>query len=195
MKTAALALSALIAAAGTPALAGRVADGSFESPKVKDGGVKGFAPGAALGDWTVTGTGGTVILTSTDYTHKGFSFGAKDALQWLNLAGGVGMGVQQTVSVKASTNYQVTLYVGSVYQAKGQYGKSSSVNLYLNGGLFGTCTFNAVNNGSMAQQWSSQPCTTTVQVGGNKLTIALQNADPAGDSDCGVDLVDIKEVD
>lgn len=192
MRILAVALGASIVAGATPAMAGKFGNGSFESPELQSCCTQTFNRGDKIGPWTVIGPHRSkVVLTSTDYVKGAFSFLSKDGVQWLNISGKAGAGVEQRVSITPSTTYIFSFYVGSVYDPTGKYGKSSSVKVLVNGSEVGPFKFDALNDGHNKQQW--QKFSIQVQSGDSHISLALVNADPDTDLDCGIDLVTFKK--
>ncbi len=186
---------ASLAILGTATAAGAAAaslrDGSFEKPKVGDGGLMGFSTGDKFGPWTVVGASGNVHVISTDFTQNGFTFEAKKGSQWLDLTGtsNTATGVQQTISTTPGAAYEITCYVGSVYDPTGIFGASSTVNVLVDGTAIASFTTKA-KSGSTQQQWRKFTAEFTAQ--GKKSSIAFINGDPSDDTDNGLDGISVQ---
>jgi Protein of unknown function (DUF642) len=123
----ALAASAFLFAWSGAARANLIANGSFETPVVPSGSYTDFPNGSAgITGWTVFGTGGSVDIVSGSLTNGSLSFPAEDGIQWLDLTGissNSTEGVQQSVSTVIGNQYQLTFYVGNVYNPGGAFGR------------------------------------------------------------------------
>lgn len=180
--------SVLIAVAPEASLAKNlIQNASFETPRVPDGQKQDFTTGDSVGAWKVTA--GTVSLVSTDYAADGFEFDARNSTQWMNLGstGEKGATIEQTVSVTQGNGYLFSMFLGSVYDKNGSYGRKSKVKIRFLQGGGSILDFTAVNDHKQQQQWG--PVSFLIYPGGKKLTIQITNLD--ADSDCGVDKVSL----
>jgi len=181
---------ALVALLIAPAYgANIVTNGSFEAPPVTSGSFTSFPSGSTLiTGWTVIG-GGEVAIVSGAFTQSPFSFPAQDGAQWLDLTGvssNSTEGVQQIVTTTASTNYQLSFWVGNVVDPTGPFGTTSTVEVDINGGLLGLFT-NTLGLGSTTQTW--QQFSPEFVATGASTTIAFINRDPSIDNHNGLDNV------
>ena len=183
---------ALVALLIAPAYgANIVSNGSFEVPVVAPTSFTSFPNGStSITGWTVIGPSGTeVAIVSGTFTQSPFSFPAQDGAQWLDLTGvssNSTEGVQQIVTTTASTNYQLSFWVGNVVDPTGPFGTTSTVEVDINGGLLGLFT-NTLGLGSTTQTW--QQFSPEFVATGASTTIAFINRDPSIDNHNGLDNV------
>ncbi len=75
-------------------------------------------------------------VVSGSYFSECCSFPAESGLQWLDLTGDVSNtveGVQQTVATMPGTTYDLTFWLGNIYDPSGIYGTTSTVDVRLGG--------------------------------------------------------------
>jgi len=182
---------AIVVAGGTGAQAQNlIVNGSFEKPVVTAGGTSSFVTGDAFFGWNVVGANGDVAVTSDQFASRGFVFPAQSGAQWLDLSGTLDManvGVEQTVSTTRGAKYELAFSVGNVFDAKGPFGTSSRVDVFINGVLAMSAIALAGNDATMTWQNFSYKFV----AGSGKTTIAFINADPQGDQICGLDSVSL----
>jgi HpiC1 cyclase/PEP-CTERM motif len=164
-----------------------VTNGSFEMPIVPVGGFTNFNTGStAIPGWTVVGP--QVSIVSGSYTSLGISFPAQVGTQWLDLTGDVANshadGVTQTVSTTAGTNYTLSYYVGNVVDPSGVFGKTSTVDVYVNGILVQASTN---SGGGTTQAW--EQFQTSFLATSSSTLIEFLNGDPSSDNSNGLDNV------
>jgi hypothetical protein len=94
-------------------------NGDFETPAAPAGGFALFSTGQTIGAWTVVGAAGNVATVSTTFAQSGFTFPARSARQFLDLAGtsNTATGVSQSVATIPGRLYDLTFYVGNVVNA------------------------------------------------------------------------------
>jgi Protein of unknown function (DUF642)/PEP-CTERM motif len=164
-----------------------VTNGSFEMPIAPVGGFTNFNTGStAIPGWTVVGP--QVSIVSGSYTSLGISFPAQVGTQWLDLTGDVANshadGVTQTVSTTAGTNYTLSYYVGNVVDPSGVFGKTSTVDVYVNGILVQASTN---SGGGTTQAW--EQFQTSFLATSSSTLIEFLNGDPSSDNSNGLDNV------
>jgi Protein of unknown function (DUF642) len=179
-----------IAALSGTALAapGMIKNGSFEKPVVPVGGFQLFPNGGSFSHWTVVGAPGNVGVVSGAFTQGGFTFPAKAGQQWLDLTGitQTATGVAETVATTAHTPYTLMFAVGNVVNPGGLFGTTSTVNVFVDGSLVLTAV-NSKGAGSSSMVWKS--FSVNFLASASTTTISFMNADPASDTNNGLDAV------
>ena len=169
-----------------------ITNGSFESPVVPVGSFTNFLSGSTLiPGWTVVGAAGGVSIVSGSFSQECCTFPAEDGAQWLDLTGldtNSVEGVEQTVATTPGTNYNLSFWVGNIFDPGGIFGTTSTVNVRL-GGLGGTLlgAFTNSNTTRGTQIW--QQFTTSFTATGSSTTLDFLNADPGNDNSNGLDNV------
>jgi hypothetical protein len=181
-----------------------VADGSFESPIVPVGSYVDYSVGQTFGgsgssDWSVVGPGGAVSVISGAFMQASqfgagplLNFVAQDGQQWMDLAGSnsnLPNGVQQTIATTNGQTYQLSFWVGNVYDPAGYFGVSTTINLFLNGLPFMT----AINTSSTNPNQYWQNFTGTFVATG-PTTLKFINGDPITDYVAGLDNIDVSPI-
>lgn len=165
-----------------------IKNGSFEKPVVTVGGYQVFSTGSTFSHWTAVGAPGNVAVVSGTFTQNGFTFPAKAGQQWVDLTGlsQTATGVSQTVATTPGIPYTLTFYVGNVYDPNGVFGSSSAIDVLVNGSLLMTAK-NSKGMGTTTQVWKKF----TIPISGvtSSTTIEFLNADPATDTNNGLDVV------
>jgi hypothetical protein len=187
-------LTMLIALAAVDASANLITNGSFETtvPPVSSGSFVNFIPGATgLTGWTVVGASGTeVSVVSTAYSSECCTFPAEDLLNWLDLTGDATNndteGVEQTVSTNIGDQYTLSFYVGNVFDPRGVYGTTSTVNVSENGTSLGAFE-NSCTTCTSRLTW--QQFTTSFTATSASTTLEFLNGDPNTDNSNGLDNV------
>lgn len=167
--------------------AASIVNGSFESPTVPAGSFSNFNTGStAITGWTVVGP--QVSVVSGTFTQNGYNFPAESGSQWLDLTGNGANsdsnGVMQTVSTTPGTSYTLSYFVGNVVNPGGDFGTTSTVDVYVNGALVQT----AVNSGG-GNTLTWEQFQTTFVANSSSTVIAFLNGDPASDDSNGLDNV------
>ena len=184
----------------SPALATPVttiANSGFEIPGTDASGVAEYTPGQTIGSpgWTVLGNPGTnVIVLSSTYTEPGVNFSPHGGNYALDITGtfnqGASVGVAQTLSTTAGTNYARSFWVGNVTGDgtgnSGVYTGSSSIALQINGATVGTYTNSNVTVGDVNWEQFTYDFAAT----GTSTGLAFLNA-TSGDNYAGLDDVSI----
>lgn len=179
------------ALAAPSAHANLVQDPGFESPVVPVGGFTLFSTGQTFGGaWTVVGTPGNVGPVSGSFTQNGISFPAHSSAQWLDLTGlnsNGAEGVAQTVATIPGQSYDLSFWVGNVFDPNGIFGTSSTVNI----GVTGVPGFSVTNslNGGASQVWEQFARTFTAT--SSTTTLDFINGDPSNDNTNGLDDVSL----
>ena len=186
----AFAAGMMIASGGTASAAANfVKNGSFEKPVVAAGGFQNFATGQSFPGWKVVGDTGMVSVVSGTFQSQGFTFNAKSGAQWIDLTGPgtkTATGVDQSVATTPGTTYQLTFWVGNVYDPGGIFGISSTVKVSVNGILKLTAV-NALRPASHKQAWKE--FTLTIKAVSSHTRISFINGDPSTDDSNGLDAV------
>jgi uncharacterized repeat protein (TIGR03803 family) len=183
-------LAACLLFCGTAAAQNLIRDPSFESPKTPRNGLKTYSAGQKIGQWSVFG-GGNVATVGTDYQEYGYTFNAQSGNASVNLNGtcacGGQPGVAQTVTTIPGATYQLTFWVGNA--SMGQFGSSSTVNVY-NGA---TLLISATNNGNNDpfEYWQQFQVNFTASSASTVLSFVSE--DPSGDVLDGLDNVSLVE--
>jgi hypothetical protein len=178
-----------------PAQANLITNGSFETPVVPAGSFTNFGSGSSLiTGWTVVGPGASVI--GGTFHQECCNFPAEDGVQWLDLTGdslNAVEGVQQTVATTVGTEYNLSFWVGNIFDPNGIFGTTSTVNVRLGGlggSLLGTFTNSSTTTGT--QVW--QQFTTSFTATGSSTTLDFLNADPGNDNSNGLDNIALTAV-
>jgi hypothetical protein len=168
----------IVCAAAAQAGGNLIKDGSFEKPVVPDGSYVGYATGDTITkSWSVVGAAGVVDLISTDFTQNGFSFPARTGAQWLDLTGtsNTPTGVQQMIKTVPGATYRIGVAVGNVYDPKGIFGISSTVDVLVDGEPIAAFT----NSGRSKKKLKWRKFSTEFTAQGSKTTIAFLTASTA----------------
>jgi hypothetical protein len=172
-----------------------IKNGGFERPVIPPGKYVSYFLGKQFGPkngkWTVVGPNGSnVSVTSTSYVCCGFKFPAERGLAFLDLTGapdtGLPQGVSQTITTTPGATYRVSFGIGNIYDPHGNFGTTSTVNVYANGTLVISAT-NAKRHGGDTMVW--QRFGTTFVAGTAQTTLSFINGDFGGSGDeiCGLD--------
>jgi hypothetical protein len=156
-------------------------DGSFESPLVPVGAYSLFATGQSFGPWLVVGAEGNVGPISTSFSQGGFTLPAEDGAQYMDLTGtsNSATGVQQTFSTVPGATYDVTFWVGNVYDPGGIGGTSSTVQVFIDGASAFSFTNNA-GAGTSTTAWESTGFSFVAS--SSSTQISFVNGDPPTDT-------------
>jgi hypothetical protein len=188
-----LAGAALIAAAAAlPAWADNlVTNKSFEKPVVPDGTYQSFNTGDAFKGWKVIGAPGNVAIVNDDFTYCAHTFPAASGAQLVDLTGttNTATGLQQAVTTTPGSTYTLTFFVGNVYDATGNCGTTSTVNVIIDGTPVVSFT-NKDGKNSTALVW--RKFSTDFVAKNAKTIIALINGDPPEDTANGLDAVSVR---
>ena len=181
-------------AAQGSAVADPIQDPGFETPVVPKGSFDLFDTGGSIGPWKVVGVNGNVAVASTSFTQGGFTFDAKQGVQWLDLTGlnsNSATGVAQTVPTVVGTKYELGFSVGNVVDPNGEFGTTSTVDVSVNGTKILAAT-NTKGKGTTKQVWKQF----TTQFTATKSTSTLQfiNGDPRTDNSNGLDAITLTTV-
>lgn len=154
-------LAAGIAAAaiivGTAHAANLAGNGSFEKPVTPAGGFLIFPKGAQIGAWQVVGEDGEVGLIDKDYVAGSFTSPSRSGKQWLDLTPRAtitptAIGVEQTVRTTPARDYVLSFFVGNVRDQNGQFGTTSTVNVFVDGEQVMSAT-NRAGRGKTSVVW------------------------------------------
>jgi hypothetical protein len=175
---------------GSPVRADLVTNGSFETPVVAVGGFANFGSGStAITGWTVVGPQASPV--SGSYIAGCCHFPAEDGVQWLDLTGDVSNvveGVEQTIVTTPGVNYDLSYFVGNVVDPTGFFGTTSTVNVFVDGGLVQT----AVNSGGgTTLTW--EKFNVSFKATTSSTVIEFLNGDPRSDNSNGLDNVSVVE--
>jgi hypothetical protein len=170
------------------AKANLITNGSFESPVAPAGSFDNFGSGSTgISGWTVVGP--EVSVVSGTYFSECCSFPAESGSQWLDLTGDVSNtveGVQQTVATTPGTEYDLTFWVGNIYDPDGVYGTTSTVDLRL-GGIDGTLLGAFTNSSTTTGTQTWEEFTTSFTATSTSTTLDFLNGDPSNDNSNGLD--------
>ena len=196
--------AALLAApfTATSASADIVFSNGFEAPLVNhtgptgdSGGYDNYGTGAAIGPWTVVGPVGrtdAVSVVTTNFTQSGFSFPAQSGNQWADLAGQAANGtegVETTVTGLGGLNYSVSFWVGNLVDSSGLFGRSTTVNLFVDG-IFVFSAVNTDGSGEKSLAWRNY---SYAGVGASNSTVfKFLSGDPLTDFSSAFDSVVIR---
>lgn len=172
---------------------GLLKNDSFEKPIVSDGSYMLFSNGEKFSGWAVAGDPGNVAIVSGNFTQNGFTFPARKGGQFLDLTGisNTETGVAQTVSTTPGQHYQLTFFVGNVYDPGGIFGTTSTVNVQVDGAQVLSAT-NRRGQGTHIMEWKKFAI--TIMATSDKTTIALLNGDPPSDTANALDAVNLVPV-
>ena len=169
-----------------------ITNGSFETPLAPAGFFTNFGTGSTnITGWTVVGPEASIV--SNTFVSECCSFPAQDGKQWLDLTGDLANsveGVQQTVPTIAGTTYDLSFWVGNIFDPGGAYGTTSTVDVRLggiNGTLLGAFTNDSTTTGT--QVW--EQFTTSFVATGSSTTLDFLNGDPSNDNANGLDNVQL----
>lgn len=164
-------------------------NGDFEEPVVQAGAYTSVRTGQSFPGWEVIGMpGGRVSPISGDYQQGGTRFNAEHGRQWLDLTGDSSnspTGVRQSVRTDPGATYELVFYVGNV--AGGAFGRTSSVELLVDGKSLGVAT----NDRSLAGQQGWGQFRKSCTASRDTTTIAFINRDPPSDNSNGLDNVSL----
>lgn len=166
-------------------------NGSFELPTVPDGSYTNFGTGSNLiSGWTVVGPQASIV--SGALTAGSLTFPAQEGSQWLDLTGYLSNsrddGVTQTIATIPGTTYTLSFWVGNIVDPGSTYGKTSTVELSLNGGPREPFT-NADGTGANVMNWKQ--FTRSFTANSASTVITFFNGDPADDNNNGLDSIAI----
>ncbi len=169
------------------AIRSQVDNGGFETPVVPVGSYELFSAGSSFQGWRVVGTGNVAVISGS-YTSHGFMFPAQMGQQWLDLTGlsNSAVGVSQTFATRIGKAYKLTFAVGNIYDPTSFYGKTSTVDVVVNGRLILAAT-NSSGMGTTKQVWKG--FSTNFRATSSSTTVAFMNADPSNDNSNGLDSV------
>lgn len=197
MRTALRMLTGLMAvglALGFGTLSARadsVGNGGFESPTVTAGTFADFASGSTgITGWTVVGAPGGVSIVSGTFTQNGINFPAESGSQWLDLTGqntNSTEGVEQSIATVSGTKYNLSFWVGNVYDPGGIFGTTSTVDVYVNGVFLGAFINSSTTPGTLTWEQFLASFTAT----GSTTVIEFLNGDPSNDNSNGLDNVSV----
>lgn len=171
-----------------PLQANLIINGSFEVPLVPVGNFMDFNSGSnGITGWTVVGPQASIV--SGAFAQECCHFPAEDGVQWLDLTGdgtNAVQGVQQIVATTPGTLYNLSFWVGNVFDPAGIFGTTSTVNVRL-GGIGGTLIFTATNSSTTTGTQTWQQFTTSFTASGASTTLDFLNGDPPNDNSNGLD--------
>jgi hypothetical protein len=161
-----------------------------EDPVVPLGGFTSVLSGSSFGTrnpWTVIGPAGTSVSPiSGAYAFGVFTFPAQSGNQCLDLTGDVvnsTEGVRQTVATSVGANYELSFYVGNVFNPGGPWGTISTADVSIHGGPAVAYT-NSMNGGT-SQVW--QQFVVDFTATSASTMISFVNSDPRLDNTNGLD--------
>jgi hypothetical protein len=164
----------LLISANAQANTNLLTNGSFESPSVPAGRLTNFTTGSsAITSWTV-------LL---------IQFPASEGSQWLDLTGYLASnagGVEQTVATVPGKAYHLSFAVGNVFDPRGIYGTTSTVDVTVNGMSLGRFT-NSCRTCTKILTW--QTFNASFLASSQTTIIRFMNADPQTDYSNGLDNV------
>jgi len=182
-----------VLAGSMPAIAANlIRNGSFENPIVPDGQLRRFSTGQTFSGWTVVGAAGNVDIITKDFSFEGQTFPPPNGNQLLDLTGASdsATGVQQIIDTVRGATYEISLFVGSAYDPEGQLGTSSTVHVLVNGTEIAVLTTRG--RSGTPQLWRKFAVQFVAH--NTRARIAFINGDPPGDTDCGIDVVAVRQV-
>jgi hypothetical protein len=193
-----VALALVISAIPAARAQSLIKDGSFENPVTPPGTHVTYSLGQNIGPWAVVGPAGSnVDLISRTYTEAGFSFPAKRGMASADLTGapddGLAQGLAQTVKTVSGGTYELTFFVGNIYDPSGYFGTTSTVNVYVGQTLLISAT-NEGGDGKPRMVWKE--FSANFVASGTTTTLSFINGDLAGSGDriCGLDAVVLTSV-
>lgn len=159
-------------------------NGSFEEPPVQTGGFILEATPGTFGGWTVVGAPGDVASVSGLLLLGGINFPAQNGQQWMDLTGTTNSatGIEQVVTTRAGTTYDLSFHVGNVIDPVGFFGVTSTVEVFADGRSLGAVTN---SDGSTEQNWRRFTLAFTATSASTKIT--FMNRDTASDNSNGLD--------
>jgi hypothetical protein len=167
-----------------------IKNGSFEKPVVPDGSYETFGVGDSFKNWTVVGEPGNIAIVNEDFTYCAHTFPARKGAQFVDLTGTSdtsGTGLQQIIDTVPGSTYQLSFYIGNVYDIASNCGTTSTVNVEIDGQEVASFTNKGKNDAQIV--WKKF---TTDFVAQNATTaVSLTNADPPGDTANGLDAVSV----
>jgi hypothetical protein len=176
-----------------------IVNGSFETPVVAAGGYQLYSNGQTFPGWTAVYKPGNIAIVSGSFKEGGFSFPAEAGSQWVDLTGTTnlrGTGVVQTVPTVPDATYQVSFYIGNVYDPGGPYGTSSAVNVYFLTDVSVTPPIpgfkNVLGRGVRRIVWERFSFTFIAKTSATKMW--FENSDPPTDTLNGLDNVSVVRV-
>lgn len=182
----------VLVSALVPALAqAQVTNGSFEAPALGSGATTTFVNGSTgITGWTVVGT--NVQLVDASYLTPGYTLGASDGQQWVDLTGSnesFGKGLSTSFASLAGQAYVLSLDVGRLF-SRG----TAAVEVKLGSTSLGVFTGNASGSGN-TMGWQSFS-TSFVGTGATQtLSFIGVNSGPGSDSTLiGLDNVSVSAV-
>lgn len=191
-------LAAALGLAGSGAKAQNlVGNGSFETVPVPVGRYTLYTNGQRIGPWTAFGPGNVGVASGT-YRHSGFTFNAQHGLQWLDLTGtsNTPAGVYQTVNTFSPGVYELSFYVGNVYDPGGIFGVRSTVSVFVAppSQHLVRLLMTAVNSDvtGLRQEWNK--FSGRFGAGYGTTIIYFRNGDGPNDGSCGLDNVSLVRV-
>jgi len=181
-------LSLIVISSVAAAAPDLLTNGSFESPLVPVGSFTNFGSGStAITGWSVVGPQASVV--SGSFASECCKFPAADGAQWLDLTGDLSNqleGVEQSVATVAGKTYDLSFEVGNVFDPRGIYGTTSTVDVMVNGTSIGTFT-NSCTTCTGALTWQS--FSTSFVASGATTLVEFLNQDPTSDNSNGLDKV------
>ena len=189
-----LACAIWVGASSLASAAPLVADGGFESPIVTVGGFSNYVSGSTFGgsgsDWLVVGPAGEgVSVISGAFQQSGLNFVQQEGHQWIDLAGynsNAANGVQQTIATTNGQAYNLSFWVGNVYDPQGFFKVSTTINVFINGNPFLTAVNTSSSNPD--QYWQNF---TGNFVATGPTTLAFISGDLPNDFVAGLDNVSV----
>jgi Protein of unknown function (DUF642) len=157
-------------------------NGSFEKPAVSPGGDDFLDVGATIPGWTVVGpSGGNISLLGPEFTYAGYSFPAEKGKQLVDLTGSsnTSTGVAQKLPTSAGKSYKVTFYVGNVYGPDQGLGKSSKIDVLIDGKKV-LAARNSKGKGTKKLVW--EKFSATFRASSSSTTVSFIYADPSNDT-------------
>jgi hypothetical protein len=175
-------------AAGTSLLA----DCGFELPLVAVGGYTTFVSGTELSSWTVVGANGNVAPLSNSYSSLGISWSAHEGVQTLDLTGlsNSATGVSQSIATRSGQRYTLSFWVGNVVDPTGEYGTTSTVDVFVDDHRQLTAT-NSDGAGLGVLVWKQFTVAFTAST--TPTNLAFVNADPVTDNSNIIDDIVLAE--
>ena len=165
-----------------------LSNGSFETPSVPAGGLTNFTSGSsAITSWTVLGPEAAIV--NSKFTSFLIRFPASEGSQWLDLTGYLSSnagGVEQTVATVPGKAYHLSFAVGNVFDLRGLYGTTSTVDVTVNGMSLGRFT-NSCRTCTNILTW--QTFNASFLATSPTTIIRFMNADPPTDQSNGLDNV------
>ena len=177
----------LLISANAQANTNLLTNGSFETPSVPAGRLTNFTTGSSITSWTVLGP--EAALVNSKFTSFLIQFPASEGSQWLDLTGYLASsagGVEQTVATIPGKAYHLSFAVGNVFDPRGIYGTTSTVDVTVNGMSLGRFT-NSCRTCTKILTW--QTFNASFLASSQTTIIRFMNADPQTDYSNGLDNV------